>query len=591
MQFSQLSSYVEAIEETASRITITERLAELFAGLTADELHDAVYLLQGRVAPLFGTEDFGMAEKMVAKAVQQAFATDEHLYQQEYRTHGDVGKTAEALALSIASGSQTQQNDLSVCDVYERLYQITQASGQGSQETKITILAQLLAAVTPLGARYVARIPAGAMRLGFSDVTILDAYSWMLSGGKKLRKTIEKAYHVRPDLGFIGKQLKDHGIGSMDQVQPVVGSPILMMRAERMSSGEEIIEKIGECAVEPKYDGFRLQVHYDRATDTVDLYTRGLEHVSHMYPDIVEAVRSEISVDSVIFEGEAIGYDQQTNAFLPFQETVQRKRKHNVAEKAKEIPLKMFVFEILYLNGSSLITQPYTRRRALIEQTIPPGDDLEQATILTAPCTRHTDPKKLEKQFDTAVTEGLEGIIAKKLDGVYQAGARGSNWIKFKRSYATSALDDTLDAVVMGYDYGKGKRAEFGIGAFLVGVFNPDDDRLYTIAKIGTGLTDDEWQELHRRCQPLMTDQIPQQYQVDDHMEVDVWIQPEIVVEIRADEITRSPIHTAGQEAGKSREEAPGYALRFPRLERFRDDKRVEEATTVAEVITLAKRQ
>ncbi len=597
MHFAVFCQHIEKIEQTSARLEITTLLAELFSELSVDEARVAAYLVQGRVGPLYDPADFGMAEKLVSKAVQAAFAIDAGTFAEVQQRHGDVGRAAEAFRQQQRDLSTGQ--DLSVRQVYEKLVEITQAAGTGSQDHKQQILVTLLHHATPLGARYLARIPAGAMRLGFSDVTMLDAFSWMLSGDKKLRKRIEKAYHVRPDLGHIAAELKEGGIERMDEIAPQVGSPILMMRAERMSSGDEIIDKLTRCAVEPKFDGFRVQVHLDRSKKRVDLYTRGLEHVSVMYPDIVEGVLDQVKAETVILEGEAIGYNPETNAYLPFQETVQRKRKYGIEEMVKKIPLRLFVFELLYRDGESLIEQPYHERRAQLEAVIPTRaeTDIHQATIVTAQSVVLDDPVAVEKQFDTAVTDGLEGIIAKKLDGVYQAGARGSNWIKFKRSYASSALNDTLDCIVMGYDYGKGKRASFGIGAFLVGVFSPVEDKILRIAKIGTGLTDEEWKELRRRCDTLTADEPDRRYVCDQHMSVDVWVKPEIIVEIQADEITQSPIHTAGRmlkavdtESESANGSQTGYALRFPRLIGFRDDKRVEEATTSAEVVTMAKR-
>jgi DNA ligase-1 len=593
MIFSELSSYFERIESTSARLEITQILAELFLNLSPEEIEKTAYLLQGRVVPLYRKLEFGMAEKSVIKSILQAVQTDKKTFDNHYQHSGDIGLTAESLKKHIPS---MEESDKSISDVYATLRHIAEAHGPGSQDQKNNFLAALIRELDPLSVRYVVRIPPGVLRLGFSDMTILDAYSWMLTGDKKLRKRIEKAYHVRPDLGLIGRILKEKGIGGMDEIQPKVGTPIIMMRAERMSSGQEIVDKLGQCAVEPKYDGFRLQIHVNKKTDEVTLFTRGLDEVSAMYPDIIEGVTNEVTAESVIIEGEAIGYDPQTGSFLPFQETVQRKRKYGVEEKAKEIPLKFFAFELLYLNGESQIFTPFRQRRELLESIIAPDTNQEQRTVVVANDELFDDPKKIEIAFDEAITKGLEGIIAKKLDGIYQAGARGSNWIKFKRSYS-SQIDDTIDCLVMGYDYGRGKRAEFGIGAFLAGIFDATQDRFLTVAKIGTGLTDEEWRELKKRCDELVSSSQPARYDVDKMVEADVWVDPSIVVEIKADEISRSPVHTAGRvmkatKSGNAQEvDIAGYALRFPRLEHFRDDKRPEEVTTLEEMHGLFQKQ
>ncbi|MEO6509061.1 MAG: ATP-dependent DNA ligase, partial [Patescibacteria group bacterium] len=403
------------------------------------------------------------------------------------------------------------------------------------------------------------------------------------------------AYHVRPDLGYIGKLIKEKGIEAIHKVKPAVFTPIIMMRAERLSSSEAIIEKLGKCVMEPKYDGFRLQVHYSKKNKDVRLYSRNLEEVSEMYPDVIEGVLKEVKADELIIEGEAIGYDATTDKLLPFQQTVQRKRKYDIAEKAKEIPLKLFVFELLYVDGENLLQVPFSERRKKLEKAVKPAATAAKDTILLAPDTTTDDPKTLDILFEDALTEGLEGMIVKKLDGIYQPGARGFNWIKFKKSYGSN-VNDTIDCLVMGYDFGKGKRADFGIGAFLVGVYDEKRDLFVTVAKIGTGLSDDEWRELQKRCQKFKTDSKPALYEVDKMMGVDIWVKPEIVVEIRADIITRSSVHTAGRVMKPSKSgsafdvETPGYALRFPRLEKFRD-KKPEDSTTVKEMETLFRQQ
>jgi DNA ligase-1 len=593
MKFSELAAYFERIEGITARLEITTILAELFGKLSPDEMEKTAYLLQGRVAPLFVKSDFGMQDKMVAKGLCAAFQVDKEAFDAELKRRGDLGATVEYFRESM---NTMHQGDPDVAEVYERLKSITTTVGEGSQEAKQKILAALVMEVDPRSARYAVRIPTGVVRLGFSDMTVLDAYSWMITGDKSLRKRIENAYHVRPDLGFIGRTLKEQGIDAIDEVKPALFTPILMMRAERMSSGAEIVERMGPAAIEPKFDGFRLQCHYSRKENRVALYTRGLESVADTYPDVIEGITKELDVDEVIIEGEAIGFVPETEEFLPFQETVQRKRKHGVEEKAKEIPLKLFTFELLYMNGKSYIDEPYTLRREKIEEIIRHGSDVQKGTILASSSVVLDDAEDIEHAFEDATTRGLEGIMAKKLDGVYQAGARGLNWVKFKRSYSSSAIDDTIDCVVMGYDIGKGKRAEFGIGAFLVGVYDEKADAFLTVAKIGTGLTDDEWREMKIRCDRLSSEGKPASYDVDNRMSVDVWVKPEIVVEIRADEITRSPMHTAGRtlkpsKSGKAMEvDVAGYALRFPRLEKFRDDKRKEEATTVKEVEDLFAR-
>jgi DNA ligase-1 len=575
MRFSELAIYFERIEKTPSRLEITRILSELFNKLNSDEIAKVVYLLQGRVGPAYEGIDFGMAERTIIKASMSALNIDRSYFEKEFKKSGDLGQTVEAFKKLYTS---FEEKDMEVLAVFDFFYRLATASGNGSQDIKVSLLSQLIRQLDPLSGRYLVRLPTGIIRLGFSDMTILDAYSWMLVGDKSMRPIIETAYHVRPDLGFIGKTLKEKGVKGLKKIEPKVFTPIIMMKAERMSSAHEIIKQIGKCLVEPKFDGFRLQVHYlgsdpRRGSDPakVKLFSRSLEDVTFMYPDIVEGVKNEVKANELIIEGEAIGYNPKTGEFLPFQETVQRKRKYDIGMKAIEVPLKLFAFELLYLNGKNFIKKPFIERRKALEDVTVKNTDISKQIIVVDHQEEVDKEERLEEIFDLAIAKKLEGVIAKKIDGIYQPGARAWNWIKYKRSYS-SKISDTIDCLVMGYDFGKGKRADFGMGAFLAGVFDSINDKFVTVAKIGTGLTDEEWKELKIKSEKLTAKEKPTNYLVDKQAECDVWITPKIVVEIKADEITKSPTHTAG------------LALRFPRLERFRDDKKPEDITTLEEL-------
>ncbi len=560
------------MELVSSRLAITEKLAGLFTELIADEMAVVPYLLQGRVAPAFSGIEFGMAEKSVVKAVSFALQMNHKDFVREVLKVGDVGQAVEKARSEFTS---FEQEDLSILHVFNELSRITEESGSGSQDTKAKILALLFTKLDPLSCRYVSRIPVGRLRLGASDVTILDALSWMLTGDKSLRPRLEKAYQVRPDLGYICGQVKLHGLTGVEQVKPEVGTPILMMKAERLSSGAEIIEKIGPCIIEPKYDGLRLQVHIqkhkghavDREKYAVKIFTRGLEIVTHMYPDIVQAIQTDIQCDDCIIEGEALGYDSDNDKFLPFQETMQRKRKHDIADAALRIPLRLMTFELLYVDGESYLSQPLSQRKKKLATVISESS----TTLKLSPMSVESESAKIESFFDTYIADGLEGIMAKKPDSIYKPGAREYSWVKLKRSYS-SKVNDTIDCVVMGYDAGKGKRAAFGIGAVLVGVYDQIEEKYVTIAKIGTGMTDEEWKELKTQSTKYRVQNKPEEYMVAKEMGCDVWVAPHIVLEIRSDEITQSKLHTSG------------WSLRFPRLERFRTDKKPEDATTKTEL-------
>ncbi len=245
------------------------------------------------------------------------------------------------------------------------------------------------------------------------------------------------------------------------------------------------------------------------------------------------------------------------------------------------VPLKLITFEILYLNGKELINESFIKRRKILESIIKKSASAPKTNIVLSDISWCQTEAEIEKIFKRAVSKNMEGIVAKQADGIYQAGARGWNWIKLKRGFQGQKLSDTIDCVVMGYDFGQGKRNAFGIGDFLIGVYNEKSQIFETVAKIGTGLTDEEWKKIKNDIDKISVKNTPKEYNVKKEMFCNIWAKPNIVVEIMADEITRSPIHTAGE----------GLALRFPRLVRFRPDKKPENITTTKELEKMYKNQ
>ncbi|KKT74406.1 MAG: putative DNA ligase [Microgenomates group bacterium GW2011_GWA1_Microgenomates_45_10] len=576
MKFSHFCQVLSQLEQTSSRNQMVVILSGLFKNLRPEETAETIYLLQGRVAPLYEPIEFGLSDKLLVRAISKAYEVENSAVVHQQQKLGDLGKATETIA---SQRGKNVKSDQSVFQVHARLFAIAKTSGLGSVDKKINLVGDLLSLLDPLSVRFVIRIVLDTLRLGFSDMTMIEAFSWSIDNSKAHKLIIESAYNIRPDLGQIATILKKDGISGLRRLQPSVNTPILMARGERLTSGEDIINKIGRCALEHKVDGFRLQIHFSKKRDTVRLFTRNLEDATVMYPDVVEGIKQQINAAEAIFEGEAVGYNEKSGQFLPFQETVQRKRKYHIEEKALEIPLKLICFDVLYKDGQTLLSRPYGERRKILEDMVKSGPVLsviEEKVVET--------PEEVKVFFQDAVTRGLEGIFAKRLDGAYQAGARGWNWIKYKRSYA-GRLEDTLDTVIMGYDYGTGKRTSFGIGALLLGVYNPKKDRFETISKMGTGLTDIEWKEMRQKLDLLKVSEKPARYEVDKAQTVDIWVNPKIVIQVRADEITRSPVHTAGKD-----NQQLGYALRFPRLETIRD-KIPEDASSVAEVISIYKAQ
>jgi DNA ligase-1 len=384
---------------------------------------------------------------------------------------------------------------------------------------------------------------------------------------------------VRSDLGSVVAIAFAKGSRALARMGPKIGVPVRPALAQRLSSAEEIIQRLGAVQVEPKYDGFRLQVHRDGRQ--VSVFSRRLENVSAMFPEIANAVQRQLKAKRAIFEGEAMAYDPETGELLPFQATMTRKRKTAIAQAAARYPLRLFAFDLLYAGRRNYLPEPLRERCQRLHQILALGND---ATIAVTEASRATTAHALQEYFDAMITRGLEGVVAKRLDAPYRAGARGYDWVKLKRAYQ-SKLRDTVDLVLVGYLQGRGKRSSLGIGSLLAACYDPREDRFRTVAKIGSGLSDSAWKELRTRLDRDAVAAKPAR--VDSQIAADVWVEPRYVVEILADEITRSPFHTCGKTG-----DAPGYALRFPRLVAgIRADKSVADATTEREILDMYRQQ
>ncbi len=572
MTFSALSYYFSKLEQTPSRNTMTEILADLFRHASASEIGKICYLLQGRVVPLYEAVEFGVADKFIIRAIAQAYGTDIPHVTRIFKKVGDLGIAAENLKSQISNLKSANQK-LNIKEVYEKLYAITQASGEGSQEKKITILADLLASVDALSSRYIARIPVGKLRLGFSDMTILDGLSWMLTGTKSERSKLEESYNVRADIGFIAEAVKAHGIAGITRVKAKVGAPILASLCQRLPTADEMIKKMGRVAVEPKYDGVRAQIHFEKGK--TQSFSRNLENTTAMFPEL-QSIGKQLHAHEVILDSEAVGMDPKTGKLIPFQETMTRKRKHNIELTRGNVPLKFFVFDILYKDGEDLLAKPLSERRKILEETI--RDSRNRGTfdsgnpLVISPQMVTDKASEIRAYHDEQLKKGLEGAVVKKWDSPYEPGRRGFSWVKFKEEEGkTGKLTDTIDAVVMGYYRGEGKRSGFGIGAFLVGV--KKGESFVTVTKIGTGVSDELWKELKSRLNDLKVNEKPKEYaQVNKIFLPDVWVAPKLVVELAGDDLTKSPTHGAG------------IAVRFPRLVKIRDDKAPKDVTTTKEL-------
>lgn len=567
MKLSDLMDCFQKLDEQSSRNMMIETLAVLFKSSgSPDEVRKIVYLSEGTLLPPFRSAVLGISEQLMARAISEAVGKDIEEVKELYRDTGDYGLAAEQMITWKSGG-------LSVSQAYDILLSLSEISGKGSIENKVTGLANFIKQMGPEEARYMLRVPIGKLRLGIGDPTIMDALSLAYIGDKSLRSVIENAYDLCADMGIIAYILCHEGPERLRKFDIRIGTPIRVELAERTETLEGIIHRLGKCSIEPKYDGFRCQVH--REGDNVTIYTRNLEDATEMFPDVVEAALRQVKSRKVIFEGEAVSYDPDSGEFRPFQVTVQRKRKHLVEVKEEELPLRLMAFDCLYRDGENIMYEPYTKRREILIDMITPDDTIQVTGSLIT-----DNAEDVITYFNEMISAGLEGIMAKNLDSPYRAGRRTYDWIKFKRSYQ-GVLRDTIDCTIVGYFAGRGRRAKWGIGSLLCAVYNREADKFETITRVASGLSDQGWLDMKKTLDEIRSDDKPAR--VDSVYQPNVWVEPVYVTEVLADEITRSPGHTAGRNGSKT-----GYALRFPRIVTpIRVDRKPEDSTTVEEVIHL----
>jgi DNA ligase-1 len=575
VEYEVVAEAYRDLEQASGRLMLIDRLAALLAQTPQELLPTVCYLCQGLIAPEFAGVDLGLAEKLALRAVATATSVEPEEVVAAVREAGDLGQAAELL---LAAKAGDRAPSLEVAAVVDTLHQIASAGGAGSQGRKLDMLAGLLSLATPLEARYLLRLVTGNLRLGIGTPTILDALAQVYTGNRKDRPVLERAYNVCCDLGLVAATLASGGLIGVKELEVRPGNPVRVMLAQRLSDAEEILARLGgQCMAEYKYDGMRVQAH--RTGDGhIELFTRRQERVSSQFPDVVELLQAGLGPREAILEGEIVAYDAAAGELRPFQEVMFRRRKHGIAEAARDVPVGLFCFELLYADGQDLTESSYLDRRARLAEAITLSDRLRLTTALEV-----ATASALDAAFEQAVADGSEGLVCKSTgpDAIYQAGARGWLWIKLKRDYRTE-LADTIDLVVVGAYSGRGRRRGT-YGAVLLAAYNPEAELYQTVGKCGTGFSDAELAALPEKLAPLV--RAPRPPRIDSHVNADVWFEPSLVVEVLSAELTLSPNHTAGWGELK---EAAGLSMRFPRFTgRWRDDKEPQDATTTSQLVEL----
>jgi len=554
MEYSKLVEVYESLEATASKLGKRDILARLFEESPASDLEKIVLLATGQVFPSYSEEELGVAEKLMRRAIEKSTGHSEAQVTAEFKRTGDLGVTAENFVRS-RSQSTLMRRKLTVDKVFESLKELPGAVGAGSQERKLSIIAELVSSASPKEAKYIVRTVLGTLRIGVAEGIVRDAIAKAFGASAA---NVEHAWNMMPDYGRIASIARSKGDDGLTGVKIKVGVSLQVLLAEKAESLKAALDAFERPIVEVKYDGARVQIHKDG--NVIKLFTRRLEEVTRQFPDIVKMVKERVKANTCVLDSEAVGMDRRTGRPLPFQQLSQRiQRKHGIERMVEELPVQVNIFDVLYANGKSLLDEKLSERRAVMQKIIKvlPGKFQLAEHVVTK------DLKEAERFYRHALDIGEEGVMVKNLDSTYAPGRRVGYWLKVKPTM------EPLDLVIVGAEWGTGKRANW-LSSFILGCRDPRTGEFLQCGMMGTGLTDEQFKEMTKKLRPLVVEERGRS----------VKLKPSVVFEVGYQEIQRSPTYDSG------------FALRFPRLLRDRSaDKRPEDADTIERVRKLYESQ
>lgn len=553
--FIHLCNQLEAISKTSKRLEIQSILSEFFRKILKDDpssLQHILYLCNASIFPEYYNTELGIGEHVIQDAVSEGTGLTIKTIKQKYIKSGDLGVIAMENRVNQLFISKKQ---LTVIDVFERLREIARKTGKNSITTKKNIMLSLINACSPLETKYIVRLFEGQLKIGLALQTILISLS--LAFDESNFEIIKDAYNKQPDFEYLCKMLLEHGIDRLNEICRVVpGIPIKPMLAQ---PSKNPISKIEEEAFlsEFKYDGERVQIHHKDGITKI--FSRNSEDITEKYKDIASL---KFQDRSFIIDGEVVAYED--GKILPFQTLSTRKRK-NVNEI--EVHVCVFVFDLLFFDTVELLDHPLSERRETLRSNFTEID--QKFKFADGMICKSIED--IDIHFKAAIQADCEGVMIKTLTSNYKPSQRSNHWIKLKKDYLDN-LGDSLDLVVIGAFYGKGKRTG-NFGGFLLAVYNDETDMFEACCKIGTGFSDENLQLFYEQLTPLITANPIKIVYNERSVKPDVWIEPKYVWEVKAASLSLSPIYSAG-----SHEQ--GISLRFPRFIRERQDKTATDATT-----------
>ena len=547
MLYNKLADYYERLESTTRGLEKREILAELYSSVP-DRLLPGIVLLSMGTVYNQGEEDLGIAEEMLKRSIAKAFGVSVHDVEKKFKEKGDLGLVAEHF-ISHRKQATLARKELTVSMVFENLRKLPEVSGSGSQDRKISLISELLSHASAKEARYLVRTVLGQMRIGVAGGIVRDAIAKAFGQEKK---DVEHVFNILGDYGRVAEMAKK---GRLD-AEIELGYPIRVMLADRAANLKEAMDAFEDPAIEMKLDGFRAQIH--KKGRKIWIFSRRMDDVTRQFPEVAEWARKSVHADDAIIEGEimAVGKDGRPR---PFQELSRRiQRKYNIERMVNEIPVRMDLFEIIYLNGRNLMHENLRSRWETLGKIIRPI----QGKFSPVEHIETRDLKKAEKFYEYCLSMGEEGVIVKNMQARYQPGRRVGYWLKVK------PIMDPLDLVITGATWGEGKRAHW-LGSLVLSARDGNGNFVPT-AMLGSGLTDEQLESLTRKLKKLIIEENGRE----------VKISPSIVMEVAYEEIQESPKYESG------------YALRFPRLLRIReDDKKPADADTLGTIGKLFRQQ
>ena len=554
MRYKKLAELYENISSTPKRLEKIKILGK-FLEYLPDEDKEVLYLLLGNIYPEYNEKKIGISNQLTIKAISKATGIEEEKVVTEWKSLGDLGKVSEKLTKNKKQSTLHSQI-LTTKKVLENLKKLPELEGIGTVRKKISLITELLTSASPIESIYLVRTLIGDLRIGVQESTIREALAeaFFPDNKKQASEKIQKAIDKSNDILKVFDIVKKGKLKELDKISIEVGKPIKAMLAQKVSTIKDGFEKLGKpCAIEYKYDGFRLIIH--KTEKKVILFTRRLENVTKQFPEVVSYVLKYIKGKSFILDSEAVGFDPKTKEYKPFQEISQRiRRKYDIEKLQKELPIEVNIFDIFYYNGKSMLDIDFEKRTALIKKIIKnhPYKIIQAKQIIT------DSESTAEKFYKNALKDNQEGVMMKNLSSIYQPGNRVGHMLKVKPE------DRDFDLVITGAEYGTGKRSGW-LSSFILSC--KDEDKFLEIGKMGTGIKEKHeqgtsFEELTKKLKPLITKEKGKF----------VEIKPKIVVSITYQEIQKSPNYNSG------------FALRFPRFTELRTDKPLSEITTLKEV-------